>query len=348
MPGTGPDLRTTLQHIVDTATALAGAHHGALALLDSGDRHVTDLFTSGMSEAEHRDAAPLLHGRTGILGALVDDAQAVRVDDLTARPHPGARPSGELRPRSFIGAPVRVHTEVLGSLCLTAPEPGSFDDTDLALLRLLASRSIWSSPGSRALPPTIMIPESAMSATRSGGQSRSTLPSPSSTAVSGVWMAWRTAAVSTCTERARPVATSRPWISVIAGPLSVRPLPRRASWSGRTDWLGSISSWCWRRCWITAWSMASPPTGMRTAVTIEPSESTAIWVVAAPHTMIMEAVGCSTGSPQPTAAAISVSTSSTRRAPSPTRVSTAARWPSGRPWRPSWGSAPGAWSWSTR
>jgi len=141
VPGTGPDLRTTLQHIVDTATALAGAHHGALALLDSGDRHVTDLFTSGMSEAEHRDAAPLLHGRTGILGALVDDAQAVRVDDLTARPHPGARPSGELRPRSFIGAPVRVHTEVLGSLCLTAPEPGSFDDTDLALLRLLASQA---------------------------------------------------------------------------------------------------------------------------------------------------------------------------------------------------------------
>lgn len=193
----------------------------------------------------------------------------------------------------------------------------------------VASRSIWSRPGSSALPPTIMIPQSARSATRSGGQSRRILPSPSRTAVSGVWIACRTAAVSTWTERASPVATSRPWISVTEGPCGVSPAPLRASWSGRTDWLGSTSSWYWRRCWITAWSMASPPIGMRTAVTIEPSESTAIWVVAAPHTMIMVAVGCSTGSPQPTAAAIRVSTSSTRRAPSPTRVSTAARWASG-------------------
>ncbi len=75
--------------------------------------------------------------------------------------------------------------------------------------------------------------------------------------------------------------------------------------------------------------MASPPIGTRTAVTIEPSESTAICVVAAPHTMIMVAVGCSTGIPQPTAAAIRVSTRSTRRAPSPTSVSTVARWASG-------------------
>ncbi len=78
-----------------------------------------------------------------------------------------------------------------------------------------------------------------------------------------------------------------------------------------------------------AWSTASPPTGMRSAVTIEPRESTATCVACAPHTMIMVASGCSTGSPQPTAAAISVSTSSTRRAPRPTSVSIAARWESG-------------------
>lgn len=108
----------------------------------------------------------------------------------------------------------------------------------------VASLSIWSRPGSSALPPTIMIPQSARSATRSGGQSRRILPSPSSTAVSGAWMACRIAVVSTCTERARPVATSRPWISVVAGPFEVRPPPLSASCSGRTDWLGSISSWC--------------------------------------------------------------------------------------------------------
>ena len=47
----------------------------------------------------------------------------------------------------------------------------------------------------------------------------------------------------------------------------------------------------------TAWSMASPPTGMRSAVTMDPSESTATCVVAAPQTMIMVAVGLFDGEP---------------------------------------------------
>ena len=125
------------------------------------------------------------------------------------------------------------------------------------------------------------------------------------------------------------MATSLPWISVDDGPCGLRPLADRASCSGRTDWLGSISSCRWRSSCTIAWSTASPPTGTRAAVTIEPSDSTATWVVAAPQTRIMDASGCSTGSPHPTAAAISVSTSSTRRAPSPTSVSIAARCASG-------------------
>ncbi|MEU1482751.1 GAF domain-containing protein [Streptomyces sp. NPDC005752] len=139
MAGTHLDLRTTLQHIVDTATALAGARYGALALLHGEDRHVTGLFTCGMSDEERRVAGRLLDGRTGVLGALVDDTQAVRVADLTAGPRPHG--TQRLPMRSFLGAPVRVHTEVLGSLCVTSEEPGRFTDTEPALLRLLASQA---------------------------------------------------------------------------------------------------------------------------------------------------------------------------------------------------------------
>ncbi|MFJ8748849.1 GAF domain-containing protein [Streptomyces sp. NPDC102441] len=141
MAGTDLDLRTTLQHIVDTATALAGARYGALALLHGEDRHVTDLFTTGLSDSERHTASPLLDGRTGVLGTLVDDTQAVGVDDLTAGPHPRALPEPLLPMRSFLGAPVRLHTEVLGSLCLTAEGPGRFTDTESALVRLLASQA---------------------------------------------------------------------------------------------------------------------------------------------------------------------------------------------------------------
>lgn len=148
MAGTDLDLRTTLQHVVDTATALTGARHGALALFHGEDRRVTDLFTAGMSDAERRAVAPLLHGRTGLLGALVDDERAVRVDDLTAPPHSREVPA-PLTVRSFLGAPVLAHTEVLGGLCLTAEEPGRFTDTERTLLRLLASQASAAIGGAR-------------------------------------------------------------------------------------------------------------------------------------------------------------------------------------------------------
>ncbi|MEV6311050.1 GAF domain-containing protein [Streptomyces sp. NPDC051840] len=140
MSATGPDLRITLQHILDTAAALAGAPHGALALLQGEDRRVTDLFTTGMTDGERRTVAPLLDGRTGVLGAMIDGGRAVRAEDLTAGPRADGIPA-DLAARSFLGAPVLVRTEVLGSLCLLSGEPGGFTDTDLALLRLLASQA---------------------------------------------------------------------------------------------------------------------------------------------------------------------------------------------------------------
>ncbi|WP_329211341.1 GAF domain-containing protein [Streptomyces sp. NBC_00683] len=135
------ELRTTLQHIVDTATALTGARYGALSILEPEHRRFTDLFTTGLTDAERLRIGRLPDGHTGILGVLVDDPQPLRLDDLTADPRSSGMPPGHPPMRSLLGAPVRVHSEVLGSLVVTERRSGRFTDTDLALLRLLASQA---------------------------------------------------------------------------------------------------------------------------------------------------------------------------------------------------------------
>ncbi|MFH9033800.1 GAF domain-containing protein [Streptomyces sp. NPDC017837] len=146
MAARGLDLRTILQHIVDTATALAGARHGALTLLDRDLRRVTDLFTSGLTEAERQDLAELPETHAGVGGGPPPPPppppRPLRLHDLTADPRSCGVPAGHPRMRTFAGAPVQVRDEVLGSLCVTGKRAGGdFTDTDLALLRLLASQA---------------------------------------------------------------------------------------------------------------------------------------------------------------------------------------------------------------
>ncbi|MGW4229005.1 GAF domain-containing protein [Streptomyces sp. NPDC004980] len=141
MGETGLELRTTLQHLVDTTTALTGARYGALAVIDRDSHRVVDLFTTGVTDAERRRIGRLPDGRTGVLGVLVDDPEPLRLDDLTTDPRSCGMPPGHPPMRSFLGSSIRVHTEVLGSLCVTGKSSGHFTDTDTALLRLLASQA---------------------------------------------------------------------------------------------------------------------------------------------------------------------------------------------------------------
>ncbi|CAM5247470.1 GAF domain-containing protein [Streptomyces tanashiensis] len=92
--GTDLELRTTLQHIVDSATELTGARFGALGVVDPERHRLTDLFTSGMTDAERQRIGRLPDGRTGLIGALIQDPQPLRLDDLTADPRSSGAPRG--------------------------------------------------------------------------------------------------------------------------------------------------------------------------------------------------------------------------------------------------------------
>ncbi|WP_369379193.1 GAF domain-containing protein [Streptomyces sp. cg36] len=139
--GTDLELRTTLQHLVDTAAELTGARYAALGVVDPERGRLTELFTAGLTEAERERIGALPDGRTGVLGALLRDARPLRLDDLTADPRSSGVPPGHPPMRSFLGVPIRVHTEVFGNLYLTEKRGGPFTDEDLALLRVLASQA---------------------------------------------------------------------------------------------------------------------------------------------------------------------------------------------------------------
>ncbi|MEU9606967.1 GAF domain-containing protein [Streptomyces sp. NPDC048057] len=139
--GTDLELATTLQHIVDTAAGLTDARYGALGVIDPERGTLSDLFTYGMTEEERARIGDLPSGDAGIVGLLVRDPQPLLIDDLAADPRSSGVPADHPVMRSFVGVPIRVHTEVFGNLYLTEKRGGTFTEDDLALLRVLASQA---------------------------------------------------------------------------------------------------------------------------------------------------------------------------------------------------------------
>ncbi|MGW2559855.1 GAF domain-containing sensor histidine kinase [Streptomyces sp. NPDC001514] len=139
--GTDLELRATLQHIVDWAAKLIGARYGALGVVDPERGRITELFTTGLTDDERERIGPLPDGHSGLIGALIEDPRPLRIDDLTADPRSCGVPEGHPEMHSFLGVPIRVHTEVFGNLYLTEKRSGTFTDDDLALLRVLGSQA---------------------------------------------------------------------------------------------------------------------------------------------------------------------------------------------------------------
>ncbi|MEU8541523.1 GAF domain-containing protein [Streptomyces sp. NPDC048717] len=166
--GIGSDLglSATLQHIVDTATALTGARYGALGVLGSERRDITDLFTCGLTEEQRRRVGRVPGDRTGLLDALLGDSEwppppnspgygtrstaapgadtpgpTADTADPTPDPDPATETGHTAATGSFLGVPVRVGAEVFGNLHLAGKRTGPFTPRDLALLRVLAAQA---------------------------------------------------------------------------------------------------------------------------------------------------------------------------------------------------------------
>lgn len=139
--GTDLELRTTLQHIVSTATELIGAQYGMLAVADPETGGLADLFSAGLSPEEHESVWRIPGGTAGLLGALFSDPRPLRLDDLATDPRAVWVPHTDAAHRRFLGVPIRVDTEIFGSISLTAKLSGPFTEEDQALLQVLAAQA---------------------------------------------------------------------------------------------------------------------------------------------------------------------------------------------------------------
>ncbi|OBF81350.1 histidine kinase [Mycobacterium sp. 852002-51163_SCH5372311] len=134
----GLELNATLRSIVHSATNLVDARYGALEV-HGRDNKVLHFVYEGVDEETVRRIGHLPEG-LGIIGLLIDEPKPLRLDDISLHPASVGFPPNHPPMRTFLGVPVRVRDESLGTLYLTDKTTGQpFSDDDEVLVQALAS-----------------------------------------------------------------------------------------------------------------------------------------------------------------------------------------------------------------
>ena len=135
--GTELELASALRNVVQVACDLVDASYGAIGVI-SAEGLLEEFIHVGMDvDTVHG----LGHPPTGqgILGAVITDAAAIRLPDLTRDPRSVGFPAGHPSMTSFLGVPVRIRGIVYGNLYLTGARSGQFDETDEQIILSLAT-----------------------------------------------------------------------------------------------------------------------------------------------------------------------------------------------------------------
>lgn len=132
------NLDDLLADLVERAAELVGASHGALGIIDVKRRGLERFITTGLTNEEVAAIGDPPSGG-GLLGALIERPEALRLADASSHPSSTGLPAAHPPIATFLGAPVLVRGEAFGNLYLTNP-PGStpFTEEDEAVVRALA------------------------------------------------------------------------------------------------------------------------------------------------------------------------------------------------------------------
>lgn len=141
--GPGPDLHSTLVHIVETAVRVADCRYAAIGVLnEEPGTGLKDFVTCGMAEEEIARIDHLPDGKHGLLAAVLRQDEPLRLPDLTADQRFEGWPRNHPPMRTFLGIPVRIGEELFGNLYLTEKKGGGeFTDNDVELIRVLATEA---------------------------------------------------------------------------------------------------------------------------------------------------------------------------------------------------------------
>ncbi|MBT8228212.1 MAG: GAF domain-containing sensor histidine kinase [Dactylosporangium sp.] len=136
--GSELDMRGTLERVVEAACRLADARYGALGVIGSDGRTLTEFITVGLTATERSAIGQAPVGR-GLLGALIEEGRPIRLADLSADPRSFGLPPGHPPMSTFLGVPIRIRDRVFGNLYLSEkPGGGEFTEDDEEILVALA------------------------------------------------------------------------------------------------------------------------------------------------------------------------------------------------------------------
>lgn len=134
---------SVLEQIVRTARTLTRARYAALAVAGEGGPAPAEFVSSGMDpEIQRRLGGP--PAATGVLGLILHRRTVLRLQDLTTHPAFGGFPPGHPPMRAFLGAPILLGGQALGSLYLADPEHGGpfTDDDEQVITELTAFAAV--------------------------------------------------------------------------------------------------------------------------------------------------------------------------------------------------------------
>lgn len=133
-------LPRTLKAITDIARELVGARYAALGV-PNDDGTLKAFITSGM-DGEHARQIDHEPRGLGLLGAILESDEPIRLDDLTKDPRSVGFCGNHPVMTRFLGVPIISRGERLGNLYLTDPLDGEpFSEEDERLIVLLANHA---------------------------------------------------------------------------------------------------------------------------------------------------------------------------------------------------------------
>ncbi|TXK19671.1 GAF domain-containing protein [Homoserinibacter sp. GY 40078] len=132
------DLATVLERIVHAAVDLVDARWGALGVIGP-DGSLAQFVHVGMSASDARAIGHLPEGH-GVLGAVIDTGEPIRLEHLADDPRSAGFPAAHPSMDAFLGVPIRIRDRVFGNLYLTGEDGGrAFSEEDQRLVGSLAA-----------------------------------------------------------------------------------------------------------------------------------------------------------------------------------------------------------------
>jgi len=136
--GSDLELDATLDRIVVAALSMTGARYGALGVW-APDGTLASFLHSGMDPDTVRRVGHLPVGK-GVLGALRDRSEPLRLTNLSEHPTAAGFPEDHPPMRAFLGMPIVIRGAVFGSLYVTDDRSErAFSEGDEVAVRALAS-----------------------------------------------------------------------------------------------------------------------------------------------------------------------------------------------------------------